>query len=269
VSDFLAAMAESSRERVRQIQAADLHARLDSVPPPRPLDVSRPGFDLIAEPKPTSPAEGVLIEDSDSEGAVVRLAGGFAGAGAAAISVLTEPTRFGGSLRHLEAVASTVEVPVMRKDFLVDPVQVLEARFSGASGLLVLARLCKGGLLVEMVDFAVALGMFVVVEVFDQADLEEATVIFDRDVLIGVNSRDLVTLAVDPSRFAALAPLLPDHLPWVAESGITRPEHAVEAVSLGYRLALAGTGLVTSPEPAATVKALLAAGRAGVEKVVG
>jgi indole-3-glycerol phosphate synthase len=262
-------MAESSRERVGLLHATDLHARVDSIPPPRPLDVSRPGFDLIAEPKPTSPAEGVLIEDSDPGGAVVRLAEGFAGAGAAAISVLTEPTRFGGSLRHLEAVASTVKVPVMRKDFLVDPVQVLEARFSGASGLLVLARLCKGGLLVEMVDLALALGMFVVVEVFDQADLEEATVVFDRAVLVGVNSRDLVTLGVDRSRFAALAPLLPGHLPWVAESGITRPEHAAETARMGYRLALAGTGLVTSPNPAAAVKALLAAGRAGPEEVAG
>jgi indole-3-glycerol phosphate synthase len=269
VSDFLAAMAASSRERARQARDADLRARLGSIPPPRSLDVSGPGFDLIAEPKPTSPAEGTLIEGSDPLAAVVGLAEGFAAAGAAAISVLTEITRFGGTLRHLEAVAAVVEAPVMRKDFLVDPVQVVEARATGASGVLLLARLCQGSLLEEMVDLALALGMFVLVEVFDRADLEEASTVFDRDVLVGVNSRDLVTLAVDRTRFAALAPLLPGHLPWVAESGITRPEHAVDAARLGYRMVLAGTGLVTSAEPAEVARAFLAAGRAGLEEVLG
>ncbi len=180
---------------------------------------------------------------------MVSLAMGFASAGAKAISVLTEPTRFGGSLSHLEAVADSVDVAVMRKDFLVDPIQVLEARAAGASGVLVVVRLCSPSLLVEMVDAAVTLGMFVLVEVFDEADLAAAEEVFDRGVYLGVNSRDLTTLAVNRRRLATLARGLPPHLPAVAESGVSRPADAAEVARLGYRAVLVGTALVTSADP--------------------
>lgn len=263
MSDFLTVMASSSRDRAAEARRrrAELEAKAASAPPPRPLHLDGSGFDLIAEPKPASPTEGVLLHGDDPGRTVPELARGFAAAGAAALSVLTEPTRFGGSVGHLEAVAATVEVPVMRKDFLVDPVQVVEARAAGASGVLILARLCRGDLLVEMAGLARSLGMFPLVEVFDEADLEAAAVVFDREILVGVNTRNLATLKVDRTRLASLAPLLPAHLPAVAESGITRPSHITEAARLGYRLALVGTGLVTSQDPEGTVRDLLAAGR--------
>ncbi|MFQ5523134.1 MAG: indole-3-glycerol-phosphate synthase [Acidimicrobiia bacterium] len=263
MSDFLAAMASSSRDRATEARSrrAELETRARSAPPPRPLDVDGSGFDLIAEPKPASPSEGVFLDGSDPAQAVLDLSRGFATAGAVAISVLTEPTQFGGSLNHLEAVALEVGLPVMRKDFLTDPLQVLEARAAGASGVLVLARLCTRSLLDEMVGLARALGMFVVVEVFDEADLEEASVVFDQEILIGVNTRDLATLEVDQTRLSSLAPIIPAHLPAVAESGITLPEHAAEAARLGYRMMLVGTGLVTSHDPSAAARDLLAAGR--------
>jgi indole-3-glycerol phosphate synthase len=237
--------------------------------PPKPLDLDRSGFDLIAEPKPASPSAGTLLDVPNPTQAVVGLAEDFAGAGAGAISVLTEPSRFGGSLDHLELVVSAVDIPVMRKDFLVDPIQVLQARAAGASGVLVLARLCSGELLLEMAGAAHAMGMFTLVEVFDEADLEEAAAVFDQEILLGVNTRDLVTLEVDRSRLAELAPLLPGHLPAVAESGVTRPEHATYAARLGYQMVLVGTGLVTSPDPTAAARSLLAAGRRAVSGVMG
>lgn len=265
MSDFLTTMAESSRLRAAETRSASgvtgLTSRASSAAPPVPLSVSEAGFDLIAEAKLASPADGPLVIDDDPRGRVVELATQFEGAGVAAVSVLTEPTRFAGHLGHLEAAAAAVAVPVMRKDFLVDPVQVLEARASGASGVLLIARLTEASLLVEMADDALESGMFVLVEVFDRADLERASVVFDRDVLVGVNTRDLTTLEVDPDRLATLAPLLPGHLPGVAESGVKTPSDVGTAAELGYRMALVGTGLVTSDAPGETARDLISAGR--------
>jgi indole-3-glycerol phosphate synthase len=149
----------------------------------------------------------------------------------------------------------------MRKDFLVDPIQIVEARAAGASGVLLIARMLPGELLVEMTDQTLDLGMFVLVEVFDRSDLETAVVVFDRDVLVGVNCRDLGSLDVDPARFASLAPHLPDHLPAVAESGIDGPEDIAAVVRSRYRLALVGASLVSSADPGGSLRAMLAEGR--------
>jgi indole-3-glycerol phosphate synthase len=264
VSDFLTAMAEASARRASGLHerggSSDLEARLRSAPPPRQLRPGEGSFDVIAEPKLASPTRGRLIDDGDVS-TVVALARAFADAGAIAISVLTEETRFGGSIDHLETVTATVDVPVMRKDFLVDPIQVDEARAAGASGVLLIARLLPGGLIVEMTDRALSLGMFVLVEVFDRSDLETAFPVFDRDVLVGVNCRDLGTLEVDKSRFRSLAPHLPDQLPAVAESGIETEDDVVEVRELGYSLALVGSSLVTSERPEESLAELIRAGR--------
>lgn len=258
MSDFLAEMAEASVDRVRGLDVAAIEERARSAPPPVPLDVAPKGFDVIAEVKLASPSEGRLVEEEDQ---VAPLARAYARSGAAAISVLTEETRFEGSMPHLEAVATAVDVPVMRKDFLVDPVQVLEARAAGASGVLLIARMLPAALLVEMTDLGLALGMFVLVEVFEASDLETAVKVFDRDVLVGVNCRDLASLEVDIRRFASLAPHLPDHLPAVAESGISGVEDVTTVAELGYRAALVGSSLVSDPEPAAKLEQLIDAGR--------
>jgi indole-3-glycerol phosphate synthase len=162
---------------------------------------------------------------------------------------------------------AAVALPVMRKDFLVDPIQVLEARAAGASGVLVIARLLPGGLLLEMTEQALDLGMFVLVEVFDRSDLETAAQVFDRDVLIGVNCRDLATLAVDLERFDTLAPHLPVHLPAVAESGVSSESEVADVVALGYRLALIGSALVIDAEPGVKLQSLLESARSALSAV--
>jgi indole-3-glycerol phosphate synthase len=239
--------------------AAALDSRVASAPPPRPLEVVADGFDVIAEAKLVSPSEGALTEGEAHR--VVQLSACYAGAGAAAISVLTEESRFGGSLDHLELVSAVVDVPTMRKDFLVAPVQVQEARAAGASGVLLIARMLHEALLEEMTDLVLELGMFALVEVFDRSDLETAAAVFDREVLVGVNCRDLSTLEVDFGRFEELAPHLPDHLPAVAESGIESPSHIVAVAELGYRMALVGTALVGHQDPTEPLADLIRAGR--------
>jgi len=265
VSDFLQTMTEESVRRAALTRAiepeADLQRRARDAQPPTELRLVPGGFDLIAEVKVASPSEGKLITGSVGSEWVRDLANSYARAGAAAISVLTEETSFEGSLADLETVASSVAMPVMRKDFLVDPIQVWEARAAGASGVLLIARMLPGALLEEMTDLCLELGMFALVEVFDRSDLETAAPVFDRELLVGVNCRDLVTLEVDSSRFESLAPHLPDHLPAVAESGLVDAEGIAAVADLGYRLALVGSSLVRSTDPARTMRSLLDAGR--------
>lgn len=237
-----------------------------SAPPPQRLDTADGGFDLIAEVKLASPSEGEMAGGGVDR--VVDLAARYTSAGAAAISVLTEPSRFAGAIDHLVAVSALGTTPVMRKDFLVDPVQVVEARAAGASGVLLIARLCSPQLLTEMTDTALGLGMFVLVEIFEEEDLDLAAAVFGRQVLVGVNARDLATLRVDPDRLARLAPKLPAHLPTVAESGIGTPEDAARAAALGYRLALVGTSLVRSGDPEGVARAMIEAGRAALVGVL-
>lgn len=265
MSDFLSQMAESSRRRadeaISRPGVAGFTSRALSARPALPLVLSENGFDLIAEAKLASPADGRLVPEEGGSAAVVKLARSYETAGALAVSVLTVPDRFDGSLAHLEAAADAVDIPILRKDFLVDPIQILQARASGASGVLLIAKMVSGESLADMTDQALSLGMFVVIEIFDESDLASASVVFDRDILIGVNTRDLTTLGVDSSRLETMAPRLPENLPAVAESGIHSTGDAIEAVRLGYRLALVGTGLVTSADPGAAARALISAGR--------
>lgn len=265
MSDFLAEMSEASFLRARtareEADATGLEARAASANPPIQLDFEGPGFDVIAEAKLASPSEGRLVKGEAGTEGVVSLARSYASRGAVVISVLTEPSRFSGSLEHLEETVRSVEVPVLRKDFLVDPIQVVEARAAGASGVLLIARMLPGDLLEEMTDLAISHGMFVLVEVFDVTDLEKAARVFDREVLVGVNCRDLANLGIDGHRFESMAPHLPDHLPAVAESGMTAPEDVAAVASLGYRMALVGSTLVSDVDPGLKLESLIAAGR--------
>lgn len=262
MSDFLTLMSEESARRAARAQSerAAIEERARAAASPSDLDLSEHRFAVLAEAKLASPSEGRLATSGDDATTVVTMAREYLEGGAVGISVLTEETRFGGALDHLESVSRSVSLPVMRKDFLVDPLQVLEARASGASGVLLIARMLPRDLLEEMTDLTLALGMFALVEVFDRSDLELAAAVLDRDVLIGVNSRDLATLEVDRQRFATLAPHLPDHLPAVAESGISTTDHVREVASLGYRMALVGSSLVRGPDRAQQLRELIAAG---------
>ncbi len=275
-SDFLAGMAAHSHRRLRQAQARrcekDLLAGLQACPPALPLQLSGPGFDIIAEIKKQSPSAGSLADAAMSP---VRQAGGYFSGGAAALSVLTEPTAFGGGLDDLEQVSALrPAVPVMRKDFLVDRYQVLEARMAGASGVLLIAAMLDDKTLFDMLRSALELGMFVLMEAFDSRDIERCASLMSRAgavfeegrcrMLLGLNCRDLRTLEVNFSRFTGLAAELPAEMPWVAESGVTSKEQVALLAAAGYRLALVGTSLMRAPDPAATLQELIAAGRRAV-----
>lgn len=262
MSDFLQGMAESSAARAAQ---APSFTDADFDKPVVPLN---PGpFGVIAEIKRRSPAEGQLgsqSPDSGSGGAspLVSQAKAYAAGGAAAISVLTEPSRFDGELAHLEAIAGALPgTPVMRKDFLVDPVQVLEARKAGASGVLLITTMLDDAMLRAMLDCAWEHRMFVLLESFDEQDLERSAQFLDGhgQLLIGVNTRNLRTLEVVGDRLRNLAPLLPDAT-CVAESGLRVPEDAAQVAGWGYSMALVGTALMRSDDPSSLVTEMTNAG---------
>jgi indole-3-glycerol phosphate synthase len=268
MSDFLEQMATGSRERLdaarRKRSEASLLQTAEALAPPPKLTTNR--FDLIAELKLRSPAVGQL-KSADSEDVASRVTT-YAKAGAAAVSVLTEPSRFDGSMTHLEQATqalSPLNVPAMRKDFLVDPYQVLEARVAGAGGVLVIIRMLSPSGIQEMLECASHLGLFVLLEAFDEADIEVMHQILSPkttgQVLAGLNCRDLATLQIVPQRLLDLAHLLPTHVPRVAESGVSTAEDAAKIANVGYDLALVGSALMQGGDPHALAAAMLRAGR--------
>jgi indole-3-glycerol phosphate synthase len=267
---FLEQMAAASHGRLqaakRTLSEASLAEQARRAPAPPALRLEAGGFDLIAELKLRSPASGTLgAVDTD----VAMRATAYARAGAAAVSVLTEPERFAGSLMHLTQAAGALAplgVPAMRKDFLVDPYQVLEARAAGAGGVLVILRMLSRETIGALLDCARAHGLFVLLEAFDAHDLElmhelMAAYVGSTALLAGVNCRDLTTLQVRAERLLELAPLLPGNVPRVAESGVVTAADAHRVASAGYGLALVGSALMQSADPGALAATLLAAGR--------
>jgi indole-3-glycerol phosphate synthase len=267
MSNFLAQMSESSAARAAAVTRSFTSGDLDR--PAYPLRLS--GFDLIAEIKDRSPAEGELAGiESDRNDRAARYVDG----GAAAISVLTEPDRFDGALSHLEEVVAAVspnKVPVMRKDFLVQPVQVLEAKAAGASGILLIAAMLDDGELTSMLDCAFEHDLFVLLESFDEIDLERTVHVLRRvkyreqaarkKFLVGVNTRNLRTLSVDPVRLLNFGPKLPQDVVCVAESGQHTAGDAANVADWGYDMALVGTALMRAADPAVLIREMLDAGR--------
>jgi indole-3-glycerol phosphate synthase len=258
-------MERASYERARALRAREpepaLRKRALATPPPPGLELSREGFDLIAEVKRRAPSAGALAVAA-SRDEVVERARAYARAGACAVSVLTEPARFDGSLADLSAVAQGVPVPAMRKDFLVDPLQVFEARAAGAGGVLLIARMLSDARLGELLDAAREAACFVLLEAFGGDDLARlCELALPEETLIGLNARDLVTLDQDPSRFERLAAAFPGGFPRVAESGLEDAEQVARAARAGYRLALVGSALMRAREPEGLARRLLTAGR--------
>lgn len=265
MSDFLQQMAASSTERAAGV-SRPAAAELD-----KPLvQLSADAFDIIAEIKGRSPAEGELAAaDYDH----VDQARRYAAAGAAAVSVLTEPSRFDGALSHLVEIAAALpNTPVMRKDFLVDAVQVLEARAAGASGVLLIVAMLQDNKLRAMLDAAAEHGMFVLLEAFDGEDLDRTAKLLTSpdeeraakgQLLFGVNTRNLRTLEVDPSRLGKLASKLPRGRA-VAESGLRTAADAARVAGHGYSMALVGTALMRSADPAVLIDEMKRAGSMGL-----
>lgn len=269
MADFLAQMAQGSRAR-----AARLPVRIDSGNASAPLPLALGEFDLIAEIKQRSPAEGALGGPAGGLTLSER-ARAYARGGAAAVSVLTEPERFEGSMDHLAEVAAAladVNVPVMRKDFLVDPRQLVEARAAGASGALLIAALLDNTALETMLDAAAELGLFVLLESFDAADLARSAALLETprhaaragngELLVGINTRNLRTLEVDAGRLERLAGALPAGAVAVAESGLNTPDDTRRVRGLGYRMGLVGTALMRADDPGQLVADMLSAARA-------
>ncbi len=272
MSGLLTEMAQSSLQRLEQARAQEseksLWSRVSDLPPPPPLKLCPEGFDIIAECKLHSPSAGDL--SSHTSGGVEERVQSYALGGACAVSVLTEPSRFGGSLDHLRQAAQILRplnVPVMRKDFLCDPYQVMEARAAGAGGVLVIARMLNRSRITELLDCAAILKMFVLLEGFDAQDLSCASEILEprknhqERVLVGLNCRDLEKLNVDLGLLDELADQLPPGYPHVAESGVNSVEDVRTVVALGYRVALVGTRLMRSDHPRQLLEEMLTAGR--------
>lgn len=283
--DFLAAMAASSRLRVEAakllLPQSELAASLEDLPAPPALSLSERGFDVIAEMKLRSPALGQL-GNATGDSADTRIRSYVQG-GAAAISVLTEPDRFDGSLDHLRAASALrvvrhsadgrgARVPTMRKDFLVDPYQILEARAAGAGGVLLIVRMLDEHSLSLLCETALAQQLFVLIETFDRVEIERAARLIERyrsastSLLIGINSRDLASLQVVPDRLENLVSELPTSVPRVAESGVITTADAARMASVGYDLALIGGALMQAPDPATHLAAMLESARSAVEQ---
>lgn len=270
MSDFLTSLCESSRARSAEAQTLRPLERVVSearaMPTPPPLKLSPAGFDLIAEVKRRSPSSGDLSAETDV--ALLDRALAYAHAGAAAVSVLTEPTRFGGSMTQLSAIAAALQpagVPAMRKDFIVDVYQVWEAGAAGAGGVLAILRVLDDPTVMQILEAAAQLKMFVLLEAFDSDDLRRAQPFASThdNVLVGLNARDLETLEVDKERLTKLAREFPGDCLRVAESGIATAGDARRMREAGYQLALVGTALMRQPKPRRLIEDMLAAARDG------
>ena len=260
LADIVAGVREDLAVREQALPLDTLKERARRMPPaldPLPL-LRSPGVSVIAEVKRASPSQGALAPIDDP----ADLARAYAAGGAAAISVLTEARRFGGSLADLAAVRAAVEVPVLRKDFVVSSYQLWEARAVGADMVLLMASVLDQPALECLIDRARSIGLTPLVEAHTDIEVERSLVAGAG--LLGINNRDLSTLKVDLGTFARLAPLVPPGVVRVAESGVRDPHDVFELAQAGADAVLVGTSLVSGSmagaDPAAAVADLVAAG---------
>ncbi len=231
-----------------------LMARVSAMPPAKDLEaaltVGEPPA-LIAEVKRASPSAGTIAEDVNPS----VLARGYQAGGAAAVSVLTEPRHFQGSLADLQAVRSSVSIPVLRKDFLIHPSQVIEARASGADAVLLIVAALTDAQLRALLEAAGDVGLATLVETHSDEDLRRA--LHSDAKLIGVNARDLETLEVDVAGALARVGRVPDDRISVLESGISTRAHVDAALEAGASAILVGEALMRADDPARAVRKLL------------
>jgi indole-3-glycerol phosphate synthase len=260
VNTYLDALLAGARRRVEEAREREpleaLRARaIDAPTAPSFRDaLAAPGVQVIAEIKRASPSKGDLVADLDA----ARQARAYVDGGAAAVSVLTEPDRFKGSLADLADVAA-LRVPALRKDFVVDRYQVWEARAAGASAVLLIVAALDEPTLALLHDEAIGAGLDVLVEVHDASEAAAARRI--DAAIVGVNARDLRTFELDREGFARLRPELPDDALAVAESGVRGPDDVRRAAAEGADAVLVGESLVTAIDPTAVLATLVEAGR--------
>ncbi len=252
---MLEAILESTRIRVSELspRRSELRAAaVDAVSSPRDLvgALAAPGLGVIAEIKRRSPSAGPIAPELDPAG----LGAAYARGGAAAISVLTEPGHFGGSLKDLTAVVENTAVPVLRKDFIIDPAQVDEARAAGADALLLIVAVLEDVLLGDLLGRVREMGMTALVEAHSAEEVRRAVDSGAR--VVGINNRDLATFAVDLSTAERLRHLIPSGVVAVAESGVNTQRDAARMRLAGFDAVLVGQAAAQAGSPAEFVSSL-------------
>ena len=241
------------KQRKLSVPLSSLEERIAQRKAPLDLAVALDGDHtrLIAEVKRASPSRGLLCPDFNP----VKLAREYAQGGAAAISVLTEVNYFGGSLDHLASIREEISLPLLRKDFIFDPYQIYESRAYGADALLLIVAMLSQGQLEELLSLSHSLGLKCLVEVHHEAEVDRA--LLSKAKIIGINNRDLITLAVDINTTRRLRPLLPQEQIVVSESGISS-RHAIEKLKeWGVNAVLIGEALVTAVDIPAKMRELI------------
>ncbi len=253
----LARILDSTREelqrRKREVPAGVLQKRLAAQAPARSLRaaLTTPGMSVIAEFKRRSPSAGELRDGAD----LLEIVAAYDRAGAAALSVLTEGPNFGGSLEDLRAARSLCELPILRKDFIVDAYQLLEARAAGADAVLLIVAALDADALQSLHEAALELGLEVLVEVHDRGEVDRALAAGAR--MIGVNNRDLRDFSVDVARTSSLRGAIPAGIAVVSESGIARAEQLRGLEREGVDAVLVGESLMRAADPARALRELL------------
>jgi indole-3-glycerol phosphate synthase len=256
LDEIVAGVREDVAAREEALPLDKIKARLTHVSPALNAlaALKAPGVGVIAEVKRRSPSNGALASIDDPAG----LAAEYEAGGARMISVLTEQRKFGGSLDDLDSVRAAVRVPVLRKDFVLGSYQVHEARAHGADVVLLIVAALDQNTLIGLRERIESLGMTAILEVHTE---DEASRALDAGArVIGVNARDLTTLAVDRSAFERIAPGLPGEIVKIAESGVRGPRDLIEYAAAGADAVLVGEGLVTNADPRQAVADLVTAG---------
>jgi len=257
---IVAARRESVAHRKRVLPEVALKIAVErKAPPPRdfPASLSRPGINIISELKKASPSRGLLR----AEFAPAALAAGFEQAGAAALSVLTEEDFFSGSLADLKEASRVTTIPILRKDFIIDPWQVWETRAAGADSFLLISAILGDELLCGLLSLGRSLKMEPLVEVHSRGELERVLAAGAR--IIGVNNRDLRDLSVHLETSLELIEAIPDDCIAVSESGLRTQDDLVRLRHAGFNAFLIGDHLMQQAEPAVALRALLDPSGAG------
>ena len=256
LEEILAGVREDVAARQHAVSLDEIRERAAAAKAPKDAFAAlrAPGVGVIAEVKRSSPSKGPLAEIPDA----ADLAKEYAAGGARCVSVLTEQRHFGGSLDDLVAVRAAIEVPVLRKDFVVSSYQVHEARAHGADLVLLIVAALEQNVLIGLLERIESLGMTALVEVHTEDEANRALEAGAK--VIGVNARDLKTLKVDRSAFERIAPGLPSRVVKVAESGVRGPHDLIRYAAAGADAVLVGEGLVTQKSPRDAVAELVTAG---------
>ena len=246
------------KEEVAALKARGLVAPELEIEPPRGFIralTDFAGVAIIAEAKKSSPSKGVIRPDFDP----VTIARSYQAGGAQALSVLTDVDFFQGSLAYLTAVRAAVALPVLRKDFIIDPLQIREARVYGADAILLIAAILETSQIQDYQALALELGMDALVEVHDEAEVEKA--VAAGSLLIGVNNRDLRDFSMDLNTTFRLQKMIPVEIPLVSESGIRDHRDMVRLAAHGVKAALVGETLMRAEDPAKALRLLVSGGQ--------